>query len=218
MYKAGEFLEPMVEDRHNKDLITSLCMYFAKDPAFNSLPYGGDNPLVKAPNLKKGILLSGVPGTGKTSTMRVFQKINRRTPGSFAFASCKDIEGQVRAHLKNNKDPLQILDMYGGKKDIYSNSEKVIKGCLFDDFGEETRIHRFNKGDVIDVMDFILQARYQNYGFKVPTYMTTNLSPRQIKEGYSARVVDRIRQYFNQIAVTGGSWRAAHASGKNTRD
>lgn len=133
-------------------------------------------------DLKKGILLTGPVGCGKTSLMTLlpefmypFQK--------YPVKNTRDIAAEY------HKDGFEVIHKYGRR-------EKPI--CL-DDLGVEQSIKHF--GNECNTVGEILLQRYDmhvNYG--VITHATTNLNAEELEKIYGNRVRSRLRSMFNLVS------------------
>lgn len=170
-YLHGTFV-----DTHGRDKVyQNLCYYFTNDNRFN-----GD--------LKKGLLIRGEIGCGKTTMMEFFRKGNRK----FNIVPCRKISFEYK-----DKGPHAII-MFGK-----NSSNFPLVGTCFDDLGTETNTKNF--GDSLNVMAEVILMRYETKS--VNTFITTNLTDAQILSGYEARVFDRIKEMFNVINLPGESLR-----------
>jgi DNA replication protein DnaC len=184
-----------VIDEKSKELLRFICLYFAADKMFLEETVLDSNLLKSVNNaasIKKGIILAGNCGTGKTLIMKSAQKIYNYFPdNSFKFATTSQV---VTDYNKPNDK--------GGDEAItrYKNGD-----WCFDDFGSEEMGSHFGK---IEVMKEIILRRYEmfiNYGNK--TYLTTNLSPQMIEERYGERVMSRLKEMCNIKIITGNDRR-----------
>ena len=151
-------------------------------------------------DLKKGILLAGNIGTGKTIAMHVFARLK-----GFKVISTRHI---VRDFANKGMD---ALDQYG------RNSFKINPGghldrsqpqtICFDDLGlEDTNSQLY--GNKANVMAEILIDRYEHWRFcEMMTHATTNLNLTKIAEMYGDRVMDRINEMMNVVLLEGQSKR-----------
>ncbi len=152
-------------------------MYFAKDPDFEKMGY----------SLKKGLLIYGNIGCGKTTMMKIFARI---APQSFMVVTCREI-----GHMFSKKGYDSIESFFSP---IFTDLGKREIGVCFDDLGTESIAK--NYGNEANVMAEIVQSRYENAsGGMFNTHTTTNMNEQQILDCYGDRVASRIRGMFNTI-------------------
>lgn len=172
-------------DKWNERIFNALVLYFLRDPEFEKLDENF--------SLEKGIAINGKVGCGKTSMLRGF---NVNPTNSFRFISCTSISDEY-THKEYGGQPIilkyaQIIKVrpadYWGQNTC---------GMLFDDLGVEDISKHF--GNQKNVMESILQARYDNYNIKGKTHVTTNLSAQQIEDFYGLRVRSRLREMCNWL-------------------
>lgn len=152
-------------------------------------------------DLKKGLLIGGDIGTGKTLSMKIMQKIS----SGFMIINTRYI---VREYIQYG---VSILNDYG--KDCFSklpngnfDRKKPLTRC-FDDFGLEN-INAKMFGNQQSVMEEIILDRYDMFlGYGMKTFATTNLNLQLLEETYGERVKDRLREMMNYITITGKSKR-----------
>lgn len=172
-------------DDNNKKYLDIFCKYFADDPAFET-----EHKL----ELDKGLFVYGNPGTGKTSSFKIIQKISINY-------SLKNLW----IPLKHTNDIVQDFNLSESKL-----KDNVIKyytrgKYLFDDLGSEVEASNFGKEDIFIR---ILEHRYNEFLNKgTKTFITSNLSFEDIKIRYGERIYDRLYQMFNQIKLRGESRR-----------
>lgn len=154
-------------NEEEKQIYWLLSMYFTGDADFEKHGF----------KLKKGILVFGPIGCGKTTAMSLF----RRNPSKeYGLISCI----KVAEEFKKN-GPVGIEKFYN-------------QSYCFDDFGTEGNGKFF--GNESNVMADILMTKYEteiSTGFR--TYITTNLTPEQIEEYYGKRLRSRMKEMFNVI-------------------
>lgn len=175
----------------NKEVIFSLCLYFAGDARFIDREQGY--------SLDKGILLIGPVGVGKTHLMEFF----RTNPhSSFITPNCKNIVERYRTDWV--RDDMSVIDWYS--KDIIADvnhpyNQSVLGICL-GDLGTEADANSYgNKRNVIEEIIF------NRYEAKIPfnrTHYTSNLMPVEIKARYGERVYDRMKEMVNVIKLGSG--------------
>lgn len=132
---------------------------------------------------KKGVLIVGSAGCGKTLVLKVIQKIISpfTDSGNFIIVSCQDVVGEFNIN---------------GHDSLRKYREKNI---VFDDFGTETKGMYY--GDRVEVMDTLIQMRYEAfyYGGK-KTHFTTNLTFQNIANRYGSRCYSRLVEMVDPIA------------------
>lgn len=136
---------------------------------------------------KCGILLCGNCGNGKTTTMNAFLAVSKylATPGI-------DIESTSARRI------IQIA-----KDEEVMKAAKGIKVLCIDDIGlEPTEV--LDYGNAINPVIEILEQRYQRQLF---TFITTNLTPKQIREKYGDRIADRFNEMMKCIVYKNPTFR-----------
>jgi DNA replication protein DnaC len=184
-FNSGELMQffkmQYVVDASNEKIVMDLCYYFSGDPLFS-----GD--------LKKGLLLSGGVGVGKTSLMQFF---SRNQIFSYRMMSCREIEKHF------SESGYEAVDLYSSNLPISTNGNPFghqIIGYCFDDLGTEDNSKFYGKEK--NMMAEIILNRYDT---KLPfnsTHITTNLTAKDIVEQYGTRVTDRLKEMMNIIAFS----------------
>jgi hypothetical protein len=178
--------DSFIMDNYTRPIIEALCLYFTNDARFERLNDGY--------SLKKGILLQGNVGCGKSSVMHVFQQNQKQ---SFIFVRCVDV---AREYSKNG---YKMFDMYVKPK------PNMVKGSFFgqnqlgwcfDDLGFETEGKHFGKAS--NIMVEILDTIYADSSMRSMAHGTTNLTAIDIENHYGNRIKSRMRQMFNVIAYS----------------
>jgi DNA replication protein DnaC len=165
-------------DEYNANIALDLCRYFTDNPLFS-----GD--------LKKGLLVVGGIGVGKTTFMQFFK---RNQKFSYRVVSCRDIENDFAAEGEKS------LSNFSYNVDVAFNSNPFGHreiGFCFDDLGTESNGKHYGKEK--NVMAEIILNRYDNSLPGHCTHITTNLTAEEIKSQYGSRVTDRMREMFNII-------------------
>jgi len=170
-------------DESNRNYFNFLCHYFSEDIKFEE-EFGG--------NLKKGLMVFGDVGTGKSSSFNIIQNISKKHEVRH-LRFIKMTANEVVT--KYNETPLKdSVIRYCSKGTIY-----------FDDLGSETVASNFGKEDIFIR---ILELRYNDFIEKgTKTYLTTNYTLEEIYERYGVRVFDRFKEMFNFLEVRGRSKR-----------
>tara|TARA_R110001592_G_scaffold42009_10_gene136726 strand:+ start:1234 stop:1896 length:663 start_codon:yes stop_codon:yes gene_type:complete len=158
---------------HNNDreILYKLCNYQIRD--WNECKKLGID-------LKKGVLLSGPVGCGKTSLMKLMRYI---TPHYQRY----DMIPTRNITFAFNHIGYRIIEQYGDNR-FY----------CFDDLGIEPTGRYFGKD--CNVMGEVLLSRHDlHLKYRLKTHCTTNLNAEEIEERYGNRVRSRMRELFNLI-------------------
>jgi DNA replication protein DnaC len=144
-------------------------------------------------NLKKGILLYGGVGVGKTTLMQMFQ---RNAAFSYRVINCRDVETEFTIQGHESIERFSRLQPIAVNSNPYGHAEI---GFCFDDLGTENAVTK-HFGNAKNVMTDILLNRYDYKLDYRATHITTNLAVSEIEKMYGTRVLDRIAESFNVIA------------------
>lgn len=176
-----------IETPNNKTVVDLLSRYFVGDQTIENDGY----------SLKKGIMLIGGVGVGKTTIMQLFYS---NPKAGYQIVSCRNISNEYA------KYGAEIIDNYS--KSFHPNATNHFRhdffGGCFDDLGTETK--RKNFGNEANVMEEIILSRYdKRKGLEGMTHLTTNLSADQIAEAYGERVRSRLREMMNVFIFEGST-------------
>lgn len=183
-------------DAKNEFLFQMLCYYFTGNELFEKNAPTDEKGIQRPWSLKKGLLLCGSVGTGKTTLMKAFRFNKRR---SFTVVSSRFIASKYASNGSN------VIDEYSGSLLISSSIETFYQteiGVCIDDLGTEES--KKNYGNQSNVLAEIILNRYDNS--QIPwhyTHITTNLNATEIEQLYGTRVRSRLREMFNLIPMTG---------------
>lgn len=130
---------------------------------------------------KKGLLLYGPAGTGKTTAIRPYQE------RKWAMTS-------INLSMETSKNGRNYLEKYS------------VHDMIIDDLGREP-ISVKTYGDEIFVLHDLLYIRYNAFMKGYKTHITTNLSFNQLKERYGEAIMDRIKEMCDVIEFKGQSLR-----------
>lgn len=173
-----------------------LIYYFSKDKRF----FECENLLnISEPSFDKGLLIIGNFGNGKTSAMKVFEKIFKGIVG-IGFKGFSANEVVTMFEKCSNEMARDEFDktMWRGTR-------------YFDDLKTERIASNFGK---VNIFKEIIEERYNR---KSKTYLTCNFKkdfPNDIdkaldefEDKYEGRVYDRLFEMFNIIEFKGKSFR-----------
>lgn len=182
--------------------------FFLKDQislAYSSVfeYFMGDNNFLKrnaSYSLRKGLLIIGGVGTGKTTMMQVYSCIMKNKNNTPCF-EVKDSHSIVREFLTKG---FATIDKYSSEHYFVRGNPK---GLCIDDLGmEDSKSKSF--GNDANVMEQILYERYKRFiSDGMITHGTSNLNAAALGEKYGARVKDRFNEMFNTIILNGESLR-----------
>lgn len=170
----GEKFKIYKEDR---SILYKLCNYQIRDwQACKKLNI----------DIKKGILLSGPVGCGKTSLMKLIRHITPHYQ-SYEMIPTRNVT------FAFNYIGYKIIEQYGDSR-FY----------CFDDLGVEPTGRYFGKD--CNVMGEVILSRHELFlKYKFKTHCTTNLNAQELEERYGNRARSRMRELFNLIGFDKGS-------------
>ena len=157
--------------KEDREILFKLCNYQIKDWE-----------MCKKMNIdfKKGILITGPVGCGKTSIMKLLRYLTPHYP-SYEIIPTRNVTFAFN-HIGFN-----IIEQYGDNR-FY----------CFDDLGIEPTGRFFGKD--CNLMGEILLSRHELFlKYRVKTHVTTNLNAQEIEERYGNRVRSRMREMFNLV-------------------
>lgn len=183
----------LVPDYEINKVIITLNRYMIGYPNFNE--YG----LIKNSDasLKKGILVHGDFGVGKTMYFKIISNINQDIfneygVGPLGFTSIS-APWFVNAYMSANASA-------SSRKNTQFDLEYYQKDLLYiDDLGAEHLC--FNS---FELLSDVLFERHKN---NAKTYVTTNYPPSKLSARYGERIGDRLPEMFNIIKWSGESYR-----------
>lgn len=173
-------------DGANKNFLGHFCKYWNREKAFEFL---------ENISLRKGLLVFGSYGTGKTSSFQIIQNLAKHYQvRELWFPSISTQQVVAKFNLEKNKE--NVIQYYS--KGVF----------LFDDLGAEmagNNIYQYGKEEIFVR---ILLNRYRNFeSLGTKTHITTNLSLGQIEERYGKQLADRFIKMFNLLKLDGPSRR-----------
>jgi DNA replication protein DnaC len=140
-----------------------------------------------------GIMFSGICGNGKTTLL-------------YAFQSALNYLVQ-RGVIEDSNVGISIIDakeIVQYAKDVNRFQSLRSRDMLaIEDMGREP-LEIMEYGNVISPVVDLLEYRYNNQLF---TAITTNLTPKEIREKYGNRIADRFNEMFDKIIFENGTYR-----------
>jgi hypothetical protein len=177
------------------ELYRTLAEYFNNDPDFEKRSLKAAN--IEIPfSFKKGILLLGRPGTGKSF---IFQRLFKRFIRPCAHITAYDIQqmyttGGIKAHLEWESG-FKLFD----DNRIRIPVEPIEFNVYVDDFGREQKSCK-HFGTELHFMDVFIDRRDVIMTYSgAKTFATTNLKINELKEYYSDKTYSRFFKLFNFI-------------------
>ena len=170
----NRFGKDLIVNEYTKGLITTLCYFLSGDERFEKeLGY----------SFRKGLLIRGISGVGKTHLVRCVED--------------------------NKRNPILVLSMIDITEKIKSEGEYVIepreKSIIYlDDVGtEEPTVKHY--GTSISFFKNFIESTYLRYEGKTfnRLMISTNNSFDEMEEKYGFRVRSRIKEMFNIVDVDG---------------
>ena len=165
--------------QQDHDIIYKLLIYFlGNKPEADKLDI----------DLRKGILLTGPIGCGKTSLMSLMRFVPP-PERKHIMKPCRELSFEFI------QEGFEVISRYS-KMSFNSDHPKVY---CFDDLGAEQSLKYF--GNECNVMGEVLLSRYDLFISQgMITHLTTNLSASELESMYGNRVRSRFREMFNLIA------------------
>lgn len=153
-------------------------------------------------NYSKGFFLYGSMGRGKSMTLLLLQQYLKNVQARY-----KDVDLPFDYRLRGDWTSASLIANQYAAEGLPGLDDLIKPGrCLFiDELGREP-IPASNFGTKMNVLEFLLQMRYDNRRRSV-THVTTNLSLKKISEIYGAYIADRCLEMFNFIEFKGKSLR-----------
>ena len=149
---------------------------------------------------KCGILLCGNCGNGKTTTMNAFSQVSKYLENVRRRTLLQNAE--IPKGLSINSTSARRLAQVA-KDEVAMNEARVTNVLCIDDVGlEPTEVLDF--GNAINPVIEIMEHRYRQQLF---TFITTNLTPKQIREKYGDRIADRFNETMKCIVYTNPTFR-----------
>eukprot|EP01093_Parvamoeba_rugata_P012250 TRINITY_DN3531_c0_g1_i1.p1 TRINITY_DN3531_c0_g1~~TRINITY_DN3531_c0_g1_i1.p1 ORF type:complete len:221 (+),score=35.86 TRINITY_DN3531_c0_g1_i1:44-664(+) len=167
-------------DSENKRFLELFCQYFTRDESLENQD---------GANLDKGLFIYGNPGSGKTTSLKILQRI-----------AIKYKLSQIWLPMIETSEVVQ-------KYNINRNKEYIIEyyskgNFIFDDLGAETHANNIYVFGKEDIFIRIIEARYNDFIERgIKTHISSNLTIDEINKRYGPRVADRFYEMFNLLPL-----------------
>ena len=153
---------------------------------------------------KFGVMLCGTVGNGKTTLMKAFQKCVYYLDAHHHFAFLDEF-----AYNGRYKPEMRIVDVRdilraakaADQSDYIALRNNQMLGI--DDLGKEPA-EVLDYGNVLSPVIDLIEHRYDKQLF---TFITTNLTPKEIREKYSERIADRFNEMLEVIIFRNSTYR-----------
>jgi DNA replication protein DnaC len=142
-------------------------------------------------SIRKGLLLTGPVGCGKTTLMMLFRHFLHQSH-KYPVKSTRDISYEFL------NQGICIINKYSKAHFQRYQDQMIPRIICLDDLGLESTIKHF--GNETNTIAEILLNRYSLFTTRgMITHATTNLNPDELENIYGNRVRSRMREMFNLI-------------------
>lgn len=176
---------------NNKVIFNNLLWYFSG----NGIDGGYD--------IDKGIAIIGTYGTGKTTIFRIFQRYCHLFDNGNAFriTSLNEIIENLQDERTEDILTYNIKSSPRGAK-----IRNPLNICI-NEFGAIDDIKIYGSSAKSLFQNFMMKRYeiFQEFGKK--THITTNITGEQMRDLFSAQLIDRFKEMFNTVKLTGKSFR-----------
>lgn len=145
---------------------------------------------------KKGLLLWGSIGTGKSTIIRILGEVFRHMGDGYKTISCSTL---ATHYASNGRTALESSTYNEGASGLNPVNR------AFDELGREPIPSRYF-GVELNVMQYVFQCRYELRN-SVKTFATTNMNPDSLSQLYGDYIKDRLSEMFNIVQMSGKSLR-----------
>lgn len=152
---------------------------------------------ITADNPKFGVMLCGTCGNGKSTLMYAFQQALNLLADKNHF----DFMGNLFKPKMTIYDSYELSQLARDIKEFTLIKNKPLLGI--DDLGNEP-VEILDFGNPIYPIIRLIEYRYINQSF---TFITTNLTAKEIRTKYGDRIADRFNEMLHVIIFEDGSYR-----------
>lgn len=208
----GKEFDENCNNGEGRKLARTLCAYFLEKEGFYKSPLINN---ISNPNLKKGLMIIGSYGTGKTSILKTFYQIFANANHHPITVVDKNDTVQLLGRYKLGFGYFTTNDVVKKFESIFEHAEKEafwnrykVGLKYFDDIMTENTASNYGK---IEIFKDILEMRYTS---GARTLISLNYSGTSVDDTlealsnkYGERVYDRLFEMFNIIELKGESLR-----------
>ena len=180
-------------DENNKEVFRLLLYYFNGLEQFETMRKN------EGYSLRKGIMLMGGVGTGKTTMMKIFKKYCSEDCLKHNHFTISNIR-KVNEYFKETGNIKKYTYCY---QNSIKNRDKTSRNFCFDDFGTENKIVKHYGNDENPSSSLLLDRYLLFTDYEIKTHLTTNLSPETIKKKYGEEIASKMGELFNVIPLLG---------------
>jgi DNA replication protein DnaC len=209
------FRIPLSEERTERLLIAA----YSAEVEYRQEKFSPDEPTQK--NIKRvsmalteskpkfGLLLCGVPGNGKTTMVYALQNTINYLSDNHVFDSMYQYEDERNAVDLPIIDAREVVESSKNYQGFVALKRKPF--LAVEDIGREpTEVLEY--GNVLNPVIDLLEYRYANQLF---TVVSTNLTPKQVREKYGNRIADRFNEMMSVVIFGNNSYRGKNINIKN---
>lgn len=175
-------------DDENENIYETLTRYFMGREDFDPFKIVGNKA-----SLKKGLLLAGLTGVGKTYAMKIFSELSKGSNKFFIpISSMKFVQAF-------DKGGFEAIGVGSDLTEIRDKKYRDGTRFCFDDLGSE-RLGNYQT----EVMQHVLEDKIEKWEETGQIFhITTNFTIGELGERYGKRIESRLYQVFNIISFTG---------------
>lgn len=147
---------------------------------------------------KFGVMLCGLCGNGKTTMLYAFRDVLNVLVAKGFFSEEKEEGLDCNLHIIDAKE----VQFYARDLEKFSTLKKRDMIGIEDMGREATEVMEY--GNILSPIVDLLEFRYVSQSF---TFITTNLTPKQIREKYGNRIADRMNEMVEVIHFENDTYR-----------